>query len=547
MSRETIPQPELDRLQLLIGKWGGLKSAREPWESNWQVITEYVNPDRGDFTVMNTPGASRTNKIFDTTAPWALDVFSAGLEEVFISSVERWFEIEPMDRKLLKNNRRLRIWAEETTNTLYNQVFSTPATNFQPQSHELLQDIGSYGTSPMLIDDVPGEPIRFKTYHLGNCWIAENAAGKVDTLYRRFFLSGRNILNKYKDKLTQSILENIQANPYKEYECLHITEPNDQFMKDSQLSVKKAWSSVFLLISPEKMILEESGYDEFPYVVPRWRKNAEEIYGRSVAMSAKPTILLANEMMKTYIRGEQNRVAPPLQVPDDGFMLPIRMKPLGLNFYRAGTQDRIEPLTFGNTSVGNDPLLKETQQQILRMFFVDLFDELNQGERKSHTEMTRAEFLGREAKKTRRIGPMSGRMQVEWLTPMIQRVYNIARKRNMIAPPPGNIPMRIKYISQANRAQKAVQLQNVLSWMETFVPMLEFKPEAGDRFNADEYVKFSHDLLDAPEALMFSDDEVKQIRSDREQAEQQQEQVETLKTGSEVGVNAARATDLLRQ
>ena len=542
---EIVSDRDQGIIKLLVERHNSLKSGRLLWEPNWQVIGEHVHPDRGDFTTFTVSGQARTNKIFDITAPWSLDVFAAGLESIFTSSAERWFEIEPVDKSLLKKNRRLRIWAEETTQVLYERVFNTPATNFQPQAHELYLDIGAFGTSPMLIDDIPGEPIRFKTYHLGNCWIAENHLGVVDTLYRRFYKTGRQLLNQYKKKLTRSVIENITKKPYDNYECIHIVEPNDVFQKDSELSVKKKFSSIFLLMSPEKIILEESGYDEFPYVVPRWKKSAEEVYGRSVAMGAKPAILMANEMMKTYIRGEQNRVAPPLQVPDDGFLMPIRLKQFGLNFYRSGTNDRIEPLQFGNGS-SDDRFLVKAQEQIMRSFFVDLFDEINQEPRKSHTEQTRAEFLGRENKKTRRIGPMSGRMQVEFLTPMIQRVYNIARKRGMIDPPPTDVGMKIRYISQANRAQRQVKLQNALQWMETFVPLLELKPEAGDRFNADEYVKWSHDLLDAPEGLLHTDEDVQQTRDQRAQQQQAQQQLEGGQAASEIGVNAARATDLLR-
>ena len=137
-------------------------------------------------------------------------------------------------------------------------------------------------------------------------------------------------------------------------------------------------------------------------------------------------------------------------------------------------------------------------------------------------------------------------MQVEFLTPMLQRVYNIARKRGMIDAPPTGDAMKIRYISQANRAQRQIKLQNALQWMETFVPLLELKPEAGDRFNADEYVKWSHDLLDAPEALLHSEDEVQATRDQRAQQQQQQQQLEGGQMASEIGVNAAKATDLLR-
>ncbi len=49
---------------------------------------------------------------------------------------------------------------------------------------------------------------------------------------------------------------------------------------------------------------------------------------------------MLNEMSKTTIKAAQKQVDPPLLVPDDGFILPVRTVPGGLNFYRAGTRDR---------------------------------------------------------------------------------------------------------------------------------------------------------------------------------------------------------------
>ena len=79
-------------------------------------------------------------------------------------------------------------------------------------------------------------------------------------------------------------------------------------------------------------------------------KASNEIYGRSPAMTALPDVKMLNEMSKTTIKAAQKQVDPPLLVPDDGFLLPVRTVPGGLNFYRSGTRDRIEPLNIGDLS-----------------------------------------------------------------------------------------------------------------------------------------------------------------------------------------------------
>ena len=74
-------------------------------------------------------------------------------------------------------------------------------------------------------------------------------------------------------------------------------------------------------------IISISGYNEFPYVVPRWLKSSSEIYGRSPSMTALPDVKMLNKMSETTIKAAQKMVDPPLLVPDDSFILPVRTQP----------------------------------------------------------------------------------------------------------------------------------------------------------------------------------------------------------------------------
>ena len=57
-------------------------------------------------------------------------------------------------------------------------------------------------------------------------------------------------------------------------------------------------------------------------------------------------VKILNEMEKTYLKALQKMVDPPLMVPDDGFINPVRTTPGGLNYYRTGLgrDERIFPL-----------------------------------------------------------------------------------------------------------------------------------------------------------------------------------------------------------
>ena len=76
-------------------------------------------------------------------------------------------------------------------------------------------------------------------------------------------------------------------------------------------------------------------------------------------MNALPDTKMLNKMAETTIRAAQKQIDPPLMVPDDGFMMPVRTTPGALNFYRTGTRDRLEPLQIG----ANNPLGLNMEEQ----------------------------------------------------------------------------------------------------------------------------------------------------------------------------------------
>ena len=132
----------------------------------------------------------------------------------------------------------------------------------------------------------------------------------------------------------------------------------------------KPFESVYVCLT-DKTQLGVSGFDEFPYLVPRLSKIAGEVYGRGLGMIALPDIKMLNEMVRTVLKSAQKIVDPPLMMPDDGFLMPIKTVPGGINYYRAGTRDRIEPIqTDGQVNLGIE-LLNSLRNQILETFNVD--------------------------------------------------------------------------------------------------------------------------------------------------------------------------------
>ena len=220
--------------------------------------------------------------------------------------------------------------------------------------------------------------------------------------------------------------------------------------------------------------LSVSGFREFPFVVPRYLKASHEIYGRSPAMTALPDVKMLNEMSKTTIKSAQKQVDPPLLVPDDGFILPVRTVPGGLNFYRSGTRDRIEPLNIGaNTPLGLN-MEEQRRNSIRNAFYV------NQLMMQSGPQMTATEVIQRNEEKMRLLGPVLGRLQSELLKPLIDRAFALILRKKLFAEAPAFLSgkdIEIEYVSPLAKAQKSTELSSIMRAIEimgTYQMLLQY-------------------------------------------------------------------------
>jgi len=252
-------------------------------------------------------------------------------------------------------------------------------------------------------------------------------------------------------------------------------------------------------------------------------------------MNALPDVKMLNKMSEVTIKAAQKQIDPPLMVPDDGFMLPVRTVPGGLNFYRSGSRDRIEPLQIGANNPVTVNMIQDRQLAIQKTFYVDQLLTSQGG------NMTATEVLQRNEEKMRLLGPVLGRLQSELLQPLIERVYNILERQNIFRPAPEILAeqnVEIEYVSPLAKAQKSSDLNSVMRGIEIFGAMSQFAPVL-DYLDSDGLAKYVQSVLGLPAKIMKSDAEVQQVRQERQQAEQQAaEQQELMQQAQAAGAAA---------
>jgi hypothetical protein len=270
-----------------------------------------------------------------------------------------------------------------------------------------------------------------------------------------------------------------------------------------------------------KMKIREGGFDEMPLLVVRFNKDSESTWGRSPAMNCLSDTKMVNKMSEITIRAAQKQLDPPLMVPDDGFLLPVRTTPGSLNFYRSGTRDRMEPMQIGaNNSLGLN-MEEQRRNAIRQAFYVDqlLLD--------AGPQMTATEVLSRQEQRMRLLGPVLGRLQSELLQPLIDRCFALMLRQGSFVTPPEELQgldIDIEYVSPLAKAQKQSELQNTLRGVEVLSQMAQIAPVL-DYLDSDKMVRYLIDVMGLPAEIIRSSEEIAIVRRQQQQQQAMEQQM----------------------
>lgn len=514
----AIPNKMVDQLNRRYEK---LLAQRSNWEKHWQDLADYLLPRKADITKKRTQGDKRTELIYDSTGIHSVELLASSLHGMLTSPANPWFSMRYRDLDLEQDD-EANEWLEGCVDLLNKAL---QRSNFQQEIHELYYDLVVFGTGCLFIEYDPNG-LRFSARNIGEITIAANAEDRIDTVYRCFEMTARQIAQRFEGvTLPDRVEKDLEKNPYNEHEIVHAVYPNE-----GQSSVfNKPIISIYYH-KETKTLLGQGGFDEFPFCVPRFNKDSTGNYGRSPGMSCLSDVKMVNRMSEVSIRSAQKQLDPPLMVPDDGFLLPVRTTPGALNFYRTGTRDRLEPLQAGAQNPIGLNMEEQRRNAIRSAFYVDQL-QLNES-----PSMTATEVLQRNEEKMRLLGPVMGRLQSELLQPLIQRSFKLMLRNGELPVPPESLQgqdIDIEYVSPLAKAQKMTDLQSMMRGLEIMLQLAEVAPVM-DYLDENGLVKYLIDVAGIPARVIRSDDEVADIR--KQQAEQaqlaaeQQQQAQSAET-----------------
>lgn len=495
-----------------IRLWQEAKTRRSVWDGRFQEVVDYCRPSTDSFTGKKSPGAEN-NQIYDATAVDALEEFSSGLHSYLTNPSDRWFNIRPSDPRLM-HDRHVREFCEEVSDIIYHYYQSSGSGHTQAMS-ELFLDVGSFGTG--VLHQYWKDGLKFKTFALADCWIKENADRQVDTVFRRIEWTARQMLQEF-GELPPKVKEATEKQKKMDqpYTVIHLVMPKSDAVWLQHIKIPQEWVSYWVCVET-KETLRVGGYNWFPYHAPRWVKMSTEVYGRSPALKAMPDIKMLNRLEFQLLKALSKATDPPLVVPNEAFLVPLKTSPGSINYKEPGS-DQVETLPPASFQYPEQKA-EEKRQSIRKMFYNDFLRM-----EKENVEMTAYEVQDRREEKLRLLAPMLGRQESECLGPMLTLSYMLCA-RNGVLPSPPEIPggLKIEYTSPAARAQTGMRAFAMDRYIQRLIPAGQINPVVFKTVNWEAYSRELAEAMGTDPAILYTPEEV--AANDQAQAAQQQQQM----------------------
>lgn len=505
-----------------LDRWASLKKNRFQWENYWQELAEILHPIRADITLTQTPGADRHSIIYDGAPMRARRGLATAIDGLLKPKTSIWFHVRAQDEDL-NEDEEVRRWLSFVERRMWNAIYAK-ASRFIQRSGEVDNDLVTFGIGVLFVGENQFlNNLIFKSIHPKDAVIDENGDGVVDTLYHEMMLTPRQAVYKFGEN-------NVGKRTKEAYRNKHMSQQKIGFVQCVYPRTDRSYKSrrntdfpfASLIIDKEsEHIVEESGFIEFPFAVPRWETATGEVYGRSPGMVALPDSKTLQAMGKTLLVAGQKAVDPPIWTLDDSVIGAVRTFPGGISVIDSdamrstGGRPPLGPIDFGK----NIPLGLEMQNRVQlaveAAFFQHVFNLPIDG-----PQMTATEILERKEEFIRTIGPVFGQLEADYIGHIVERSFGIMLRANAFGEPPDILKgrdIRFEFQSPIQRARRQIEATATVRALELMAPFIQADPRVMDNFDGDKIIRDMPDAFGMPLEWLRSQDAVGKLRQFREE------------------------------
>lgn len=445
--------------------------------------------------------------------------------------------------------------------------FDAPETKWLTSWSEYMDDqptIGNSGVYGIEIEDDDRRPVRFRSFSITRCVIAEDSKGDIDRIGFELEYTISQLVEEYGiDKVSEKVRKIYQTKD--EAKCceyvkvVQVIRRRKNGKRGKEVPAEeKAWASVHVE-KEAKVVLLNGGNDDLTAWMGRFRKLPGELYARSLCSDAIPTVKELNILRYSFTKALDKILDPPLGYyseaiggngkPDisAGAKTPL----VAGGRIPQGARPIEQLLQLTEPRVANERLQNLTDRVKVKMMIDRLLDFANR------VRMTAYEADLRDGFRNQALNNIFQRQMVDILVPAIKWVFWVRYRRGLIGLHPvrdvdainamresgvtplvipqhiadqldaGIFPFTIRFISPAARAMKIESLDGADRLINFSIAVANAgKPQVLDNLQEDDSFRLYQDLCGAPSEMVRSKQEVEKNRKAQNAALMKQQAME---------------------
>lgn len=511
-----------------ISELARLRAERLPFETTWKDCFDYTYPllgaglqDSADASsAIAQANQKKVSKLYDSTAPDAARLLASALLSGLTPANTRWFTLDGTPKNGTVQSLVAKRWLDDTGKRIWESIHEG---NYDSVGLEVLLSWVIAGWGTMYEDLAPDGSLRFTGWPMPECFCAQSVkGGPIDTIYRPFKMTAMQAIGEYGDDNLDDMVR--QAPSGKEFNFLWVIEPRRAGKQGAAARKAMPWASVHIC-TDTRTTVRESGYQEWPGITPRWLPLPNSAYAVGPVYEVLPDVKTLNQVVQ-YVLMNCDLATAGMWIAEDDGVLNTRTLEIGprkvVVANSVDSMKALEPAGDFNVSFVE---IEKLQTSIRRGLMAD------QLQLPQNVTMTATEVTARLEQLRQLLAPILGRLQSEFLQPLIRRSFSLLMDSGQIAPPPPELKdMTIRYVSPLARAQRMVEV-NVMDRIEQDILNTASVTQSVDILDLYDFENAKREkaaLLGVPLKLLRSESDIRKIRADRKEQQQQTQKLDAM-------------------
>ena len=498
-----------DMYKRMMKRYEMCRSRREQWVQVWEECYEYTLPLRESF-FEESAGQRRNDRIYDETAVVGVQEFASRLQAGLVPNYARWADLKAGSEIPIEERDDINTALDEITEYVFEVLQNS---NFSQETHESFLDL-AVGTACMMVEEGDAlNPVRFRAVPLPHIVLEESPDDNVASVYRKRKVRLSEIpLVWPRAEITPDLAKKMADSPDRYTDIIECTARDYSKLPDEV-------SNYFVMLPSEKRIIYAESYEgkgSNPWIVFRWSKSAGEVYGRGPILNAISAIKTCNLTVELILENAQMSISGMYQVDDDGTINTdnINLVP-GTIIPRSPGSTGLSPIPPAGSFDVAGIVLDDMRTNIKRALYNEMLGNPNR------TPMSATEVAERMADLSRQIGSAFGRLQAEFVQPVLARIIWILKKQGRIYMPVLNgREAKVVSVSPLSRAQLQQDVVTVDRFLE--VLMGRFGPQMLNVFiKGEDTAQYIASKMGVPQTLIRDETERAELMQALQQLEQQ--------------------------